>query len=561
MQLIKADELRSSNPRQSTALLKNINETQLKANERELFQYLTAYNTFINGDVVKASYLLNKLARNSKRVNIQIRTLGSLLSVYVSSNDWLNALQTINLMNAYLETELDLEKDVIERIKFYILNFYNNIGEYNLAKKMAIDLLDTDISLRSRCLTLTELLNSQIKTSISNISAADFKKASLVCEEANEALVLQAINGYMAEYYLTLDTPYKAVELLESNISNVKAIQYQALTAGFYSLLAQSHLALKNYNGAEKYARILINTKEQHQYNPALVKAYKVITEVYKHNKNYEQAFYNYKQYFESNQVEVDQDNAKLLNIQKAKFNVIEKNTLIDLLDRENTLLKTQVLLDDESAHNRRLVLALLIMALVIFILWAYKNRKTYLEMRYFAQTDELTNIANRHYFAKLALLAIELCKKTDQPVSFVIFDLDHFKKINDAYGHLTGDEALKMAVNAAKTVCRKNDTIGRLGGEEFGILLPGCGNHLAAHLAEKCRKAIEKVDTTSSGHQFTLTASFGVSDSSVCGYEFTKLFAGADRALYQAKDLGRNRVFNYQANSYVFDKVSFKPS
>jgi diguanylate cyclase (GGDEF)-like protein len=128
-------------------------------------------------------------------------------------------------------------------------------------------------------------------------------------------------------------------------------------------------------------------------------------------------------------------------------------------------------------------------------------------------------------------------------------------KKINDNYGHLIVDEALKMAVNAAKSGCRKNDTIGRLGGEEFGILLPGCGNHLATHIAEKCRRAIEKVNTSESGQQFTLTARFGVSDSSVCGYEFTPLFAGADRALYQAKDLGRNQVFNYQTNSFAFDK------
>ena len=59
------------------------------------------------------------------------------------------------------------------------------------------------------------------------------------------------------------------------------------------------------------------------------------------------------------------------------------------------------------------------------------------------------------------------------------------------------------------------------------------------------------------SGHQFTLTASFGVSDPSICGHEFTKLLAGTDRALYQAKDLGRNKVFNYQTNSYVFAEVS----
>jgi diguanylate cyclase (GGDEF)-like protein len=561
MQLVKADELRSSNPDQSKISLENIDATKLKNNERDLHQYLIAYNTLINGNVVEASHLLNNLAKDSTYISVKIRTLGSLLSVFVSLNDWLNALQTINLLDAYLAPESNTEKTELERIKFYILKFYNNVGEYELAKKMAIDLLNTDITPRSRCLTSTELLNSQVKTSISSISAMDFDKASLLCAKVNEVIILQAINVYFAEYHLALDTPHKAVELLENNISNIKATQYPALTASFYGLLAQSHLVLKNYLKAEKYAQILIDTKQQHQYNPAVSKAYGVLAEVNEHNNNYEQAVYYYKQYSESNQIELDQDNAKLLSIQKAKLHVIEKNTLIALLGKENTLLKTQALLVYESAHNRRLVLALLIMALVIFILWAYKNRKTYLEMRYFAQTDELTGIANRHYFAKLALLAIELCRKTDQPVSFVIFDLDYFKKINDTYGHLTGDEALKMVVNAAKLVCRKNDIIGRLGGEEFGILLPGCGNHLAAHIAEKCREAIEKVDTSISGHQFALTASFGVSDSSACGYEFTKLFAGADRALYQAKDLGRNKVFNYQANYYIFDKKSVTPS
>jgi diguanylate cyclase (GGDEF)-like protein len=109
-------------------------------------------------------------------------------------------------------------------------------------------------------------------------------------------------------------------------------------------------------------------------------------------------------------------------------------------------------------------------MALVIFILWSYKNRKTYLEMRYFDQADELTDIANRHYFPQLALSAIKMCEKTDQPISFDVFDLDYFKKINDVHGNLIGDEALKVAVNAAKSACRKNNTNGHLSAEEFGI-------------------------------------------------------------------------------------------
>jgi diguanylate cyclase (GGDEF)-like protein len=553
-QLNKADDLKLSNPQQSQVLLNAIDKTLLQSSEKELYEYLIAYNSFINGNVIKANYLLKSLANRSKNLNIQIRTLGTLLSVYVASNDWLNALQTANLLNDYIEKENNLESTDIDNIKFYILNFYNNIGEYHLAKRMAINLLAVNFSPRFRCLTSAELLNSQVKTSINSISAIDFETASKLCEKVNEGIPLQVIHGYFAEYHLALNSPQKAVDLLDSNMKDVEATQYQALIAGFYGLLARSHLALINYTEAERYAQILIDTEEQHKFQPSLTTAYKVLAEVNELHQQYKQAFYYYKQYSEASQIGLDQNNAKLLAIQKAKLTVIEKDTQISLLDKENTLLRTQSLLDNESAQNRLLALALLTMALFVFVLWTYKNRKIYLEMRYFAQTDELTGIANRHHFAKLASSAIELCKKTNQPVSFVIFDLDHFKKINDNYGHLVGDEALKMAVNAAKAACRKNDIIGRLGGEEFGILLAGCGNHLAAHIAEKCRKAIEKVDTSASNHQFTITASFGISDSSVCGYEFTQLFAGADRALYQSKDLGRNQVFNYQTNAFAFN-------
>lgn len=522
-------------------------------NEKELYQYLTALNFLINGNVSKAKVLLPSLVENSKDIHIQRRALVTLLSLYATSNDWLNALQTANLLNDYLKTELNLKKIEIEQIKFSILNFYNNIGEYNLAKQMAVDLLNDNISLRTRCLASTELLNSQINTSVSNLDIKDFENTVELCLRLNEPIISQVINAYLAEYYLTLNNPYKAIELLETNISKVISTQYQALIAGFYDLLAQSHLLSKNYPEAERYAQILSDTEEQHQYQPAITTAYKVLAEINEQRKNYDQAFYYYKKYSESSQIEIDQNNAKLLAIQKAKLSVIEKNTQIALLDKENTLLKTQALLDSQSAQNKRLALSIFTMAFVMVILWIYKHRKNYLEMRYFAQTDELTGIANRHHFAQLAFSAIKLCNKTDQPVSFVIFDLDFFKKINDTYGHIVGDEALKMAVNAAQSACRRNDIIGRLGGEEFGILLTGCGNHLAAHIAEKCRKAIEKIDTSASGHQFTLTASFGVSDSSVCGYEFTALFAGADKALYRSKNLGRNQVFNYQENAFAF--------
>ena len=554
MQIAKAEKLRLSDPKQSRMILENIDEAQLNTSDLELYEYLTGYNLFINGNVQKAKFSLKKLSENTKTIDIKVRALGTLLSVYATSNDWLNALQTVNLLFAYLEPELNQKNTNVGLIKYNILNFYNNIGEYELAKNIAKDLLNTDISPRLQCLTSTELLNSQIKSSIDNISTQDFEKASKLCVKVNEPVLFQAINVYFAEYYLALNNPQKAVELLESNTSSIEVTQYQALIAGFYGLLAQSHLALKNYPQAENYAQILSDTEEQHHYQPSITIAYEVLAGVNEHKQRYEQAFYYYKKYSEAKQIQIDQNNAKLLAIQKAKIDVVEKNTQIALLDKENALLKTQALLDSESAQNRRLALALLTMVLVVFVLWTYKNRRNYLRLQKYAQVDDLTGIANRHYFTQQANTVINYCKRTDQAVSFIMFDLDYFKRINDTYGHQTGDIALKIAADAAKLACRKNDIVGRLGGEEFGVLLPGCASHLASFIAEKCRKAIEQADFTSSGHELDVTASFGIADSSNCEYNFEKLFAGADFALYQSKDMGRNRVVQYQKETSSFD-------
>ena len=552
--LNQADTLRTSNPQQSLILLNSLDKAELDANQAALYQYLLGHNSLINGKPGEAISILQILAFKDSISIIRFRALSTLLNAYLTTNDWSKALEIASILQQHMDGVQELTPEINKNVHLGLLHFYNKVGEHELTQQLANSLLESPLSLRMSCFIKAELLYSFIKTSPKTLKTQNFDEALKICNNLNDPIIINAVNGYYAEYLLEINKPNEALTILEDNLPSVKAINYKALTASFYDLLAQSYLAIKNYNDAEKYAHILLDTEEQHQYQPAMTSAYKVLAGVNEHHQNYDLAHNYYKKYSVARQIELDQHNAKLLAIQKAKLNVIEINTQITILDNENALLKTQARLDNKSAQNRLLALALLILVLVVFILWAYKNRKTYLRMRYFSQTDELTGIANRHHFAQLALSAIELCQKTNQPVSFVIFDLDYFKKINDAYGHLVGDEALKMAVNAAKSACRKNDIIGRLGGEEFGVLLAGCGNHLAAHIADKCRKAIEKIDTSTTGHRFTLTASFGVSDSSMCGYEFTTLFAGADRALYQSKDLGRNQVFNYQTNAFAFD-------
>jgi diguanylate cyclase (GGDEF)-like protein len=542
-----ADSVRSSAPNQSYDLLKNIDKSQLTKIQKNLYDFLLAHYHFTNGEPQKSKKLLIQLLEEESINTIKFRAFSSLITVYMSIHDWSNAIQTTKTLQLELSHKPELHYITREESEFKIFDFYNQIGEYQHAKKLGVELMAKVKSTKIQCVTKTNLLFSHMETTPEQISPKDFYQAKSLCQVLRDTMLDNIVNAYFAKYYLIINKPLEAIEVLSSNLAAVKSTQYQALIASFHELMSKSYLAINDFEQAEKYAKIVLSSEKQHQYEPSITTAYQVLADVAEQSKNFDQAFYYYKQYSEAKQLNLDQETAKVLALQKAQFDDVEKSVQIALLDKENALLKTQALLDITSAQNKRLALALLTMVLIVFVLWTYKNRRNYLRMQHYAQTDELTGIANRHYFTQQANTAIMYCKRTDQPVSFIMFDLDYFKRINDTYGHQAGDVALKIAVDAAKLACRKNDIVGRLGGEEFGILLPGCASHLASFIAEKCRKAIEHSDFTSSGHKLDVTASFGIADSSNCEYNFEKLFAGADFALYQSKDMGRNRVVQYQ--------------
>ena len=121
--------------------------------------------------------------------------------------------------------------------------------------------------------------------------------------------------------------------------------------------------------------------------------------------------------------------------------------------------------------------------------------------------------------------------------------DLDYFKQINDKYGHAAGDWALRRTVEVCRNFLRSDDVFGRIGGEEFAILLPNCQSDKAYLVADICRDAIYQIDTEASGYSFKLSASFGIASTQISGYHLTKLVEDADTAMYQAKQQGRNRV------------------
>lgn len=164
-------------------------------------------------------------------------------------------------------------------------------------------------------------------------------------------------------------------------------------------------------------------------------------------------------------------------------------------------------------------------------------------ELEKASRTDQLTGINNRAYFMQLLMAEIDRSRRYMRNFSVMMIDLDHFKKINDSYGHAAGDAALQFFVKTLENSgLRDSDFWGRLGGEEFAVVLPETVTDQALVPAERIRSQLADGRVTYMEESFTVTASIGVSQYQP-GDSADSLLSRADKAMYRAKDEGRNRV------------------
>ncbi|QGG96593.1 sensor domain-containing diguanylate cyclase [Actinomarinicola tropica] len=173
----------------------------------------------------------------------------------------------------------------------------------------------------------------------------------------------------------------------------------------------------------------------------------------------------------------------------------------------------------------------------------ALESARLYSENAELARVDPLTRLANRRSFAEDLEKEAERSARYDRPLSLVMIDLDHFKRLNDNYGHPFGDRVLQSVAQAVEATVRNVDTAYRLGGEELAVLARETDLAGAFHLAERLRAAIAEALSLDRGDPTTVTASFGVAELERDRPDTTHLVAAADAALYAAKRDGRNRV------------------
>jgi diguanylate cyclase (GGDEF)-like protein len=170
----------------------------------------------------------------------------------------------------------------------------------------------------------------------------------------------------------------------------------------------------------------------------------------------------------------------------------------------------------------------------------AVNHARLFTQMQQLALTDSLTGCVNRRSFEMQLERDLRLATRMRQPVSLIMLDIDHFKRVNDTYGHDAGDAALRFLADVLRDELRGVDTAARYGGEEFAVILPQAGLEGALIVAERLRSRLEATEVPGIGH---ITASFGLATFPLHANSRDQLVGSADRALYESKHAGRNRI------------------
>jgi len=546
--LLKADSVKTSSPAEFREIVSSLGGQfeKLPKSQQQYLRYLQAWQTAYDGDYDTAIAALRDLIDESDDVVHRFRAQATIANLQALASRFENAFAELSQLLPLLNEVKDV--GAREQALGVAAQLYNQVGEYDLALTYAEKLVAENLNTRSACrggqMKLEALYKSRGVTRI----GPEFQSAIDVCERFGETSYANVIRTYMARLHIDQGRYDDAIKILTDHYNQVMQARYPRLISQYDALLAQSYRQIGNVAQARQYADRSIEHGANNEYTESRVAAYHLLYVLAKERDDVKSALAYHEKYAASDKGYLDDVSAKQLAYNRVKHEVDAGKLQIDALNKQNQVLQLQRQLSDKAIENIRLYIALLAAILIFIALWAYRTKRSQMHFMKLSRRDGLTGIFNRPHFIELAEITLVSARKTDQAVCVVLCDLDHFKLVNDNYGHAEGDYVLQRAVAACQRHLRSTDVFARIGGEEFGLLLPGCTLADARVRVERLRVAVSESNLAEG--KFKVSASFGIAVSSASGYELQTLMTHADAALYQAKRSGRNCVVAYQSGN-----------
>jgi diguanylate cyclase (GGDEF)-like protein len=517
---------------------------QLAPEQRQHLRYLHAWQAVLGGDYGKSETLIDGILDESKDANLRLKAAILQVNSLSEQSRFEEAFRQLSQLVVSLQEGKGITPGVREQGFVVASALYAEAGQYELASYYAEEIFRrglartgyTCVDDHARIAALyggakwqgiDQLINEGIDT----------------CLKEHNNLYANGVRYYAAGLAIRHGQPRRAIVLLREHLPEVQRDDYPLLLVRFEALLAQAYWDNKQQELARQFALAATKHGSRTPAAEAMASAFRILYQVEKQKGQWSDALAYHEQYMAADKGYLDEVSAKALAFQTVQQQVVAKKLQVDTLNKQNQILQLQQSLDKNASEMSRLYIILLLTVLAFIAFWAYRIKRSQLRFMKLARRDGLTGIFNRQHFVSSAEMQLQYCKKSSRQACLVLIDLDHFKVVNDTHGHAVGDRVLKRAVAACQEHLRSTDIFGRLGGEEFGIVLPECTLEQALGRAEQIRVAIATAASGEDAPGVPISASFGVATIARSGYELRKLLIDADDGLYRAKREGRNRI------------------
>jgi diguanylate cyclase (GGDEF)-like protein len=323
----------------------------------------------------------------------------------------------------------------------------------------------------------------------------------------------------------------------------IKASQYFPHVIDLASQRARIYQQLGNTTEARRAALQTVAMGHAGDVNEALRFAYRVLYSIDKAQGHQASALDFYEHYVVQDQGYLSDANVRNAAYEAASQHFLAEKLETEGLSKQNRILRLQQAFDAKAVETGRLYIVMMSLVLLSIIFWMVRIKRSQLRFMRLSSCDGLTGIFHHQHFMSESERALRTLEKRSGDGCLVFLDLDDFKQVNDTHGHAVGDAVLKHAVTIFKGQLRKADLLGRLGGEEFGMLLMDTPRLQGALVAERIRLALAASPLVMEGVVVSYSASIGLACTDMTGYDLQRLCRASDAALYRAKRTGRNRV------------------
>lgn len=514
---------------------------RLTAAEQWHLRYLDAWETMFEGDYAKSKTELRDVIDHSGDETLATKASALLLSNLGANRRYEEAFELANR----LTTDLPRISDPQARFTLLInlSQMLDYAGQTDLAiqyARLAEDGIPPgDNICNPLSMQVAALYNGKRLTSAS----PELSRAIDACVAAREPVFTNIMWLTLGSLYLDENQPAKAMALLDQIAPSIRISHYYPHMLSAQVERAEAYAELGNDNEARKAALAAVTMSHPGDISEWLRDVYEVLYKVEKKQGHGAAALSYYEHYVIQDKGYLNDISARTLAYEVAQQHTLVQKLETEKLSKQNNILLLQQALATKAVETSRLYIALLLVILASVIFWLFRLKRSQLRFKKLSHYDGLTGIFNHQHFISEADRALRVLEKKLGIACLISIDLDHFKQVNDTHGHAIGDAALRHTVAICQQQLRPTDLFGRLGGEEFGILLLDCARDQGIAIANRIRSAIEATPIEADDYVVSLSASVGVASTDTSGYGLQRLCREADAALYRAKRTGRNRV------------------